>query len=63
MRFTLNDTKVFVNGVQKAASPNSVIASNLNTITFSNESAVKNKDFRLYNTALTDAELIALTTI
>ena len=71
MRFAPNDTKVFVNGVQRASSENTVIASNLNNLNISGggtasspvNNSVKNRDFRLYNTALTDQELIALTTI
>jgi hypothetical protein len=71
MRFAPNDTKVFVNGVQKVSSSNSVIASNLNNLNISGgdiapsivSNSVKNRDFRLYDTALTDAELQALTTI
>ena len=71
MRFAPNDTKVFVNGVQRASSENTVIASNLNNLNISGggtasspvNNSVKNRDFRLYNTALTDSELAALTQV
>ena len=68
MRFATNDSKVFVNGIQKSSSTGSVIASNLNNLNIgggiSNNAilnSIKTKDFKLYNTALTDAELVALT--
>ena len=68
MRFATNDSKVFVNGIQKSSSTGSVIASNLNNLNIGGGNnnnpilnSIKTKDFKLYNTALTDAELQALT--
>ena len=68
MRFATNDSKVFVNGIQKSSSTGSVIASNLNNLNIGGgmgnnaiSNSIKTKDFKLYNTALTDQELIALT--
>ena len=70
-RFDLNNTKVFVNGIQKysdtsSTPPSTSTLSSYQTggvgIAASNiEEIVEIKETKLYNTALTDAELIALT--
>ncbi len=69
MRIAQNDVKVFVNGVQKFESTLADFSNDLNNLNLSGggrdtavvNNAIKNIDFRLYNTALTDSELIALT--
>ena len=69
MRYDLNNTKVFVNGQQKYSDISSTPPSNLNSIqTGGTAVAASNvgtsvlvRDLKLYNTALSDAELIALT--
>ena len=71
MRFAPNDTTVFVNGIAKSSSSNTVIPTNLNQINVSGgalsgsipSNSNKNRDFRLYNTGLTNSELASLTTI
>ena len=68
-RYDLNNTKVFVNGVQRFSDPSSTPPSNLNLYQTGGSGAsaadivesVKIIETKLYNTALTDAELIALT--
>lgn len=71
MRYDTNNTKVFVNGVEKISDTTSTPPSNLSFLGISNSTnggdsditeSVNIKDLKLYNTALTDAELITLTT-
>ena len=69
-RFDSNNTKVFVNGVEKYSDTSSTPPSNLNFIQQGGggalasdiEETLKVIETRLYNTALSDSELQALTT-
>tara|TARA_R110001606_G_scaffold24000_2_gene80084 strand:+ start:441 stop:1637 length:1197 start_codon:yes stop_codon:yes gene_type:complete len=71
LKWKLNDAALWVNGVEVDAnlSFTTFIANALNILNFSNGNGTSNpfygntKDVRVYNTALTDAELQALTTI
>ena len=71
MRFAPNDTTVFVNGIIKSSSSNTIIPTNLNQINVSGgalggsvpSNPNKNRDFRLYNTGLSNSELQALTQV
>ena len=69
-KWKLGDFQLFVNGVKISTDNNTTMinANALNTIDFRDGNALfpffgKTKDVRVYNTALTDAELAALTTI
>jgi len=69
-KWKLGDFQLFVNGVKISTDNNTIMinANALNTIDFRDGNALfpffgKTKDVRVYNTALTDAELAALTTI
>jgi len=67
--YTSSSAKVFLNGVLKSSSsPTILFSSPLNTLSFSSGNNTNNfegkvKDLRVYNTALTDSELIDLTTL
>jgi hypothetical protein len=64
--YKLNQLKLYVNGALKESVLSATMLSNLNTLRFDNTIGApfygNIKDIRVYNTALTDAELIALTT-
>ena len=69
MSFKSNETKCYVNGVLEYNSSSGIIPNNLDSIglggsitgnSVSNKSKIK--EYKLYNTALTDAELTTLTT-
>ena len=67
--YKLNGYKLFIDGVAKSlfGTPTQTVFSGLNDFSFDNRGALSwngsIKDVRVYTTALTDAELIALTTI
>jgi len=69
VKYEDNNSKLFVNGVQVGSTETTAtIPSGLSRLGFdsgagSSRFHVKTKDLRVYNTALTDAELITLTTI
>ena len=65
VRYT-DTLSLWVNGVQVASTPTPAVSTNFDNLSFDNGSGGgnfygKTKDVRVYNTALTDAELIALT--
>jgi len=68
LQYKANDYKVFVNGVKQTVTQRSTVPVNLDRFNFNRGvSSADNffgniRDVRVYNTALTDAELIALTT-
>jgi hypothetical protein len=62
------DTKIYVNGVQAGFKNNSFGSTNFAEIFLTGSAGTNqlgdvNRDFKLYNTRLTDAELATLTTI
>jgi hypothetical protein len=67
--YKLNGYKLFINGVSQPmySTPTQTVFSGLDTLSFDNRGTYgwngQIKDLRVYNTALTDQELIALTTI
>ena len=69
IKYEDNNSKLFVNGNQiSTTNTTATVPSGLNRLGFdsgagSSKFHVKTKDLRVYNTALTDAELITLTTI
>jgi hypothetical protein len=69
IKYEDNNSKLFVNGNQiSTTNTTATVPSGLNRLGFdsgagSSRFHVKTKDLRVYNTALTDAELITLTTI
>jgi hypothetical protein len=69
LQYKANDYKVFVNGVKQTVTQRSTVPVNLDRFNFNRGiSAADNfygniRDVRVYNTALTDQELQALTTI
>tara|TARA_R110000803_G_scaffold35376_1_gene76518 strand:- start:130 stop:789 length:660 start_codon:yes stop_codon:yes gene_type:complete len=68
IKYKLNDYSVFVNGNKIHTDTNATVPSGLDLVDFnqgtsSNKFYGNTKDLRVYNTALTDQELIALTTI
>ncbi len=70
VKYKENDFALWINGVEAATDNSGLVWSNgvLDTLKFSDGDNAspfygKTKDVRVYNTALTDAELIALTTI
>ena len=63
-----NEAKVFINGVQYGGTDTSVVVPSVNKMNLENYTGTRSetstlKDVKLYNTALTNQELIALTTI
>ena len=61
-----NEAKVFINGVQYGGTDTSVVVPSVNKMNLENYTGVRSqtstlKDVRIYNIALTDQELIALT--
>ena len=68
IKYKNNDCDFFVNGVLAGTDTSVTTPSNLNTLSFSSGPATNNpfegkvREVRTYKTALTDAELIALTT-
>ena len=67
VKYKQNDFALWINGVKVATDTNGTIANGLNTLNFDEGSGAsdfygKTKDVRVYNTALTDSELQALTT-
>ena len=69
LQYKANDYKVFVNGVKQTVTQRSTVPVNLDRFNFNRGvSSADNfygniRDVRVYNTALSDAELVALTTI
>ena len=68
VRYALNNFSLWINGVKRIEDLSGATPIGLNRIDFSSPSGGsyfygRCKDIKLYNTALTDAELIALTTI
>ena len=68
IKYKLNDYSVFVNGSKIHTDTDATVPSGLNLVDFnqgtsSNKFYGNTKDVRVYNTALTDQELINLTTI
>ena len=66
--YKLNDFSFYVNGVQVAVDTNGVVPIGLNVLDFNNGAGSSDfygnvKDLQVFTTALTDAELAALTTI
>lgn len=64
--FSSSGSKIYLNGTQVYSTSSSITIPTLSTINFNNFSSAggvnqKVEDLRLYNTALTDSELIALT--
>ena len=64
--YKTNEAKVFVNGIQRGSTDTTVGIPSTNRISLQSNTSVRTKSnnlrsFKLYNTALTDAELIALT--
>ena len=67
VKWKINDFSLWVNGVEVATDSSGAVPIGLSEISFNNASTTlflgNTKDLRIYNTALTDAELQALTTI
>ena len=68
LKFSENDFSLWFNGVEVATDSSGVTPTNLSALFLSNGGGTNNffgkcKDLRVYNTALSDAELQALTTI
>ena len=66
VKYKQNDFALWINGVKVATDTNGTVANGLNTLNFDEGSGASDfygniKDLRVYNTALTDAELQALT--
>ena len=66
--YKLNNFKVFIDGINVYTDTDSIMPINLNELSFANgingfPFYGNTKDLRVYNTALSDAELISLTTI
>jgi len=66
LKYKSGDYALWINGIEVATDSNSNLASNLSVLQFDSGGGSSNfygnvKDVRVYNTALTDAELIALT--
>ena len=63
-----NEAKVFINGVQYGGTDTSVVVPSVNKMNLENYTGARSqtstlKDLKLYNTALTNQELIALTQV
>ena len=63
-----NEAKVFINGVQYGGTDTSVVVPSVNKMNLENYTGARSqtstlKDVKLYNTALTDSELAALTQV
>ncbi len=60
LKYKVNDIALWVNGVEEITVSSASVPAGLDNLSFNNFYG-KTKDIRIYNTALTDAELIALT--
>lgn len=68
LRWSLNDVKFYINGTQVGTDTTFAASSSLNELSFDNGSGAspfygRIRDLKVYDTALTDAELTALTTL
>jgi hypothetical protein len=61
-KYELNNVKVYFNGSEIVSDTNATMPSGMNQLTFSNN-GFRVRELKVYDTALTDAELTTLTTI
>ena len=63
LKYKVNDIALWVNGAEEITVSSASVPTGLDNLLFNNKFYAKVKDIKLYNTALTDQELINLTTI